>query len=121
MATFQFQGTVINDGLIEFTQPANTRYRENSPHIVVIGMAFTQGEPKRNYFAITETSDHISDVGIRYSDTGAFESSVLLTPAQAVDLSPLEMQFTTAEVTSDEAFSIAIESLFEGEAGHPNT
>ena len=109
MATFQFSGFVVEDLALMFSQIGNGNIREGETMIFTdFGMGFTQSEPPTLVFAVSETSDHISNVGLRYGSTGAFAASVTLTDTEASDLAQLEMQVTAAAVSSNEAFSITI-------------
>ena len=109
MATFQFNGTVIQDLSLIFSQVGNGHIREGETMIFTdFGMAFTQSEPPTLVFGVTETSDHISDVGLRYGSSGAFTANLTLDTTEASDLAQLQMQVTAADVTSNEPFTITI-------------
>ena len=109
MATFQFNGTVLEDLALIFSQVGNGHIREGETMIFTdFGMAFTQSEPPTLEFSVSETSAHISNVGLRYGSTGAFAASITLTDTEGSDLAQLEMQVTAAAVTANEDFSITI-------------
>ena len=109
MATFQFNGIVIEDLALIFSQVGNGHIRQGETMIFAdFGMGFTQSEPPTLVFGVSETSAHISDVGLRYGSTGAFSPNITLDTTEASDLAQLQMQITAADVTANEAFSITI-------------
>lgn len=108
MGTFSFTGTVVDDVELTFNLIGTRRYREGQTHVVPIGTFFEQSTPATLAFSVSESDANISNVGLRYGNSGAFNSSVTLTPTQAAMLDDLELQFTVASVTADTTFSFTI-------------
>lgn len=109
MATFTFSGTVLADVALAYAQTVDGSIYEDTTKVFTgFGADFTQGVPPTLTIAVSETSDDITSVGIRYGSTGTFTSEITLTESQAADLSQIQMQVVSGSVDSDSTYDITI-------------